>query len=138
MFDLQEDRQPRAHLEGNIIPVINMTFLLLLFFIVAGNFAENLNQEIYPPRSVSDVLTQPAVLELELMQNGTLFWEGEQTSVPAWADALRSQGLALPHKVRLRADGATPAKIFIPVLEDFKFLQISRVTLVTVNNGNVL
>ena len=138
MFNLQENQRRRAHLEGNMLPVISMTFLLLLFFIVAGTFAENFNQEIFPPRSASEVLTESVMVELELTREGALLWQGKRTSVPAWADRLRSEGLAIPSRVRIRADGATPAKVFIPVLEDLKYLQISRVALVTVNHDNPL
>ena len=138
MFDLQEETKPRAHLEGNIIPIINMTFLLLLFFIVAGNFAENMNQDIYPPQSLSETITEAAVVELQLTREGTLLWEGKETTVPAWAAGFRADGLTVPRKVRLRADGGTPAAVFIPVLEDLKYLQVSRVALVTVSDGSPL
>jgi biopolymer transport protein ExbD len=138
MFNLQENTKPRAHLDGNMLPVISMTFLLLLFFLVVGTFSENFNQEILPPRSASEIFTESAAVELELTRNGALLWQGKNTSVPAWAESLRSEGLAIPARVRLRADGATPASVFIPVLEDLKYLQISRVALITVNNDNPL
>lgn len=121
-----------------MLPVISMTFLLLLFFIVAGTFAEQFNQEILPPRSASEIFTESTIAELELTREGVLLWQGKTTSVPAWADSFRAEGLAIPTRVRLRADGATPAKIFIPVLEDLKYLRISRVAVVTVNHDNPL
>lgn len=138
MFNLQEDKRSNSHADGNMLPVINMTFLLLLFFIVVGSFAENLNREIFPPTSLSEVLAESGAVEMELTRDGVLIWEGKPTTVPAWADSFRVEGLALPRKVRLRADGGTPAAYFIPVLEDLKFLQISRVALVTMNDDGVL
>ncbi len=138
MFDLQEQKQSKAHLDGNMLPVINMTFLLLLFFIVVGSFSENLNQEILPPESISEVLTEATAVELDLSRSGVLSWEGKQTSIPAWAASYRADGLPLPRKVRLRADANTPAAHFIPVLEDLKFLKVQRVALVTIDNGKVL
>tara|TARA_R110000787_G_scaffold39789_5_gene99348 strand:+ start:2935 stop:3351 length:417 start_codon:yes stop_codon:yes gene_type:complete len=135
MFDLQREEKPKTHLEGNMLPVINMTFLLLLFFIVVGNFSEKLNQDIYPPQSVSEALTEAAVVELELTRQGALLWQGEVTTVPAWAQGFRAEGLTVPRKVRLRADGRVPATLFLPILEDLKALQVARVALVTVNEG---
>lgn len=38
MFDLQPEGRKPAHLEGNILPVINMTFLLLLFLLLSEPF----------------------------------------------------------------------------------------------------
>ena len=138
MFDLQESRKSKAHLEGNILPIINMTFLLLLFFIVVGSFSESFNQDIAPPESISEQLTESSPTELELTRDGVLSWDGKPTTVPAWADSYRADGLALPGKVRLRADANTPAAHFIPVLEDLKFLEISRVALVTIDRDKVL
>lgn len=138
MFDLQPERQKPAHLEGNILPVINMTFLLLLFFIVVGTFSESLNQDISPPHSLSEGLGDATTVELELTREGQLLWQGEVTTVPAWAEGFQTEGMALPRKVRLRADAQTPAAQFIPVLEDLKFLRIARVSLVTINDGDVL
>lgn len=138
MFDLQPEHRKPAHLEGNILPVINMTFLLLLFFIVVGTFSESLNRDISPPQSLSEALGEASAVELELTREGRLLWEGEETTVPAWAEGFRAEGMALPSKVRLRADANTPAAQFIPVLEDLKFLRVARVSLVTVNDGNVL
>ncbi len=121
-----------------MLPVINMTFLLLLFFLVVGTFSESFNQNISPPLSLSETLTEAGMVELELTREGVLLWQGDKTSVPEWADGFRADGLAIPSKVRLRADGGTPALYFIPILEDFKFLQVSRVALITLNNDNVL
>ena len=135
MFDLEGEKKPRAHLEGNMMPVINMTFLLLLFFIVAGNFADNISKDIYPPHSVSEALNEPSAAEFQLTRDGELLWDGQPTTIPAWADSFRADGLPVPRRVRLRADGATPAALILPVLDDLKFLQVSRVALVTVNDG---
>lgn len=137
MFDFEEQKPPRAHLEGNMIPVINMTFLLLLFFIVVGNFSENINQNIKPPRSLSESLREPTVEELQLTRDGSLLWLGDVTTVPAWARSYTDDGLPVPRKIRLLADARTPAAVFLPILEDLKQLQVSRVALVTVNEGNV-
>lgn len=137
MFDLQREEKPKTHLEGNMLPVINMTFLLLLFFIVVGHFSEKLNQDIYPPKSVSEALAESAIAELELTRQGALLWHGEVTTVPAWAQGLRAEGQAVPRKVRLRADGRIPATLFLPILEDLKTLQVLRVALVTINEDKV-
>ncbi|HBD10541.1 MAG TPA: hypothetical protein DCZ13_00245 [Porticoccaceae bacterium] len=138
MINLRENAAVTRHAEGNMIPVINMTFLLLLFFIVVGSFSENINQDISPPQSVTETMADPAVVEFELTREGQLLWQGEPTTVPAWAHGYRAEGLVLPGKVRLRADSDTPGAVFIPILDDFRFLHISRVALVTINRGDTL
>ena len=76
MINLRENAAVTRHAEGNMIPVINMTFLLLLFFIVVGSFSENINQDISPPQSVTETMADPAVVEFELTREGQLLWQG--------------------------------------------------------------
>ena len=81
MFDLGSEHDQKKRSDGNMLPVINMTFLLLLFFIVVGNFSETYMKDVAPPESSSEVLTQDAE-ELALTADGELWWRGEKTTLP--------------------------------------------------------
>ena len=133
MFNFSEATNSKPRLEGNMLPVINMTFLLLLFFIVVGNFSEFQNQDIFPPHSQSKISLPLEEMELLLTSNGTIMWENKEISIAAWAEALRKKGLEVPRKVRLRASGDIRAAVFLPVFEDLKAAQIRQIGLVTVN-----
>lgn len=118
--------------DDNMIPVINMTFLLLLFFIVAGSFYETFAKEILPPHSLSESPASSMVEEFVLMPGGALHWRGETTTVSRWHTDLQAAGETPPATVRVRADGDTPAALIIPLLDEFKQVSVSRVALVTV------
>ena len=137
MFNLGADEKPKKSPDGNMLPVINMTFLLVLFFIVVGNFSETFREDITPPQSSSDIIAEDTTPELALTKDGKLWWQEEETSVQQWAKSLQTQGEALPTRVRLRADGAIPAAIFIPIMDEFKRLKITRVALITVNTASM-
>lgn len=115
-----------------MIPVINMTFLLLLFFIVAGSFYETFAREILPPGSVSESKGSPVIEEFILKPDGQLLWRGVPTTVLQWQAAMQGGGEALPELVRLRADADTPSARVIPLLDEFKAVSVRRVALVTV------
>ncbi len=121
--------------EANIIPIINMTFLLLLFFMVAGTLTEAMRKDIFPPTSASAVPGQPDLQELLLTRDGKLLWQDQPVSVSEWARRLSAHGVAIPATVRLRADAATRAAVIIPLLAEFKALKIARVSLVTIHEA---
>jgi len=137
MFDLGSEHDRKKQSDDNMLPVINMTFLLLLFFIVVGNFSETYMKDVSPPESSSEMLTQKAE-ELSLSADGKLWWRGETTTPSNWANQLQAEGLPVPVRVSLRADGQTPASVIIPLIDELRLLKVTRVALVTVTNpGNL-
>jgi len=133
MFDLGSEHDKKKRTDDNMLPVINMTFLLLLFFIVVGNFSETYMKDVAPPESSSEVLTQKAE-ELALTADGELWWRGEKTTLSNWASQIQAEGQPVPVRVSLRADGQTPASIIIPLIDELRLLKVTRVALVTVNS----
>lgn len=136
MFNLGSEHDKKPQSDDNMLPVINMTFLLLLFFIVVGNFSETYMKDIAPPESSSMVLSAEAE-ELSLTADGKLWWRDETTTLANWANQLQAEGLPVPSRVSLRADGLTPASVIIPVIDELRLLKVTRVALVTVNNGGM-
>jgi biopolymer transport protein ExbD len=137
MFDLGSEHDKKKQSDDNMLPVINMTFLLLLFFIVVGNFSETYMKELAPPESSSEVLTEKAE-ELALTADGKLWWRGETTTVSNWASQIQAEGQPVPVRVSLRADGQTPASTIIPLIDELRLLNIKRVALITVNKSGTL
>ena len=132
MFDLGSEHDIKKQSDDNMLPVINMTFLLLLFFIVVGNFSETYMKDIAPPESSSQVMSQEAE-ELSLTADGKLWWRGETTTLSNWASQIQAEGQPVPVRVSLRADGQTPASVIIPLIDELRLLKVTRVALVTVN-----
>ena len=132
MFDLGSEHDRKKQSDDNMLPVINMTFLLLLFFIVVGNFSETYMKDIAPPESSSQVMSQEAE-ELSLTADGKLWWRGETTTLSNWASQIQAEGQPVPVRVSLRADGQTPASVIIPLIDELRLLKVTRVALVTVN-----
>jgi len=137
VFDLGSEHDKKKQSDDNMLPVINMTFLLLLFFIVVGNFSETYMKEVAPPESSSEVLTQKAE-ELALTADGKLWWRGDTTTLSNWASQIQAEGHPVPVRVSLRADGQTPASAIIPIIDELRLLKVQRVALVTVNKSGTL
>ena len=108
--------------EDGIIPLINIVFLLLVFFLLAGYIAPPEPADITPPISASapDDPAEPAVLHIgadgAVQNNGVIV-----PDLMAAITAIAGADSAAP--VIIRADQAAPAK---KVLEVASALQMAR------------
>lgn len=63
--------------DDNIIPMINIVFLLLIFFMIAGQIKNPVNGDIHLPRTSLGSATEPTQLTLELDSQHHLFLNRE-------------------------------------------------------------
>ncbi|MFT6986623.1 MAG: biopolymer transport protein ExbD [Psychromonas sp.] len=72
-------RQPAS--DDNLIPLINVVFLMLIFFMVAGQIQRSDPQKIDPPDSISEQAMQKQnTAELLVTQSGALYLDGKATT----------------------------------------------------------
>lgn len=76
-----ERRQTKLQIE-NTIPLINVVFLMLVFFLIAGTIAPRADGEISP---VISGLEQPSPPDeaISLRKDGTLFFQGSVLDITA-------------------------------------------------------
>lgn len=134
MIDL-EPRQEFRRRADNMLPAINVIFLLLLFFVVAGTLHEGFSRDISPPVSSSTASLRPVAAEFVLMPDGDLQLEGQPITVAGWAGRLHREGVPVPGAVRLRADAGEPAGRLVALLDAFREAGVVRVALVTLGAG---
>lgn len=106
--------------------MINVIFLLLLFFVVAGNL--NLNIDVSPPRADSEAPASPA-LQLVIDAAGRISFNGRELPVDAVAATVKDAGHVV--ELTITADAAVDAVLVARVLEALAGLEIDRVTLLT-------
>lgn len=135
MIDLDQGSHSRRRAD-NMLPAINVIFLLLLFFMVAGRVTEGFARNIFPPRSHSAAPLSPAVEEFVLSPGGgALQLDGRPVTVADWAAELARDGVPVPRAVRLRADAREPAGRIIALLDAFRDAGVARVGLVTLSEA---
>jgi biopolymer transport protein ExbD len=123
--------------EERILPLINVVFLLLIFFMLAGRLTDSGPFRVTPPQSTEAAAPQasagePRQATLLLAADGRLSLDGvmlEQSVLrAAMAERLvRNPGLA----VRLKADGAAEAAEVVAVMEILRDAGVARVQLFT-------
>ncbi len=120
--------------DERILPLINIVFLLLIFFMIAGRLTVTDPFDIEPARSASDgsdVRTEALVL---VDASGHLAFDGEVVTqavlVAEISERVRQVGNDLV--VRLKADGRADATSIVAVMELLRDAGVEKLKLLTV------
>ncbi|TVQ92883.1 MAG: biopolymer transporter ExbD [Chromatiaceae bacterium] len=142
--------QPRPRSEDHLIPLINVVFLMLIFFMVAGQLGVPDPFEVAPPTARDDAALLPAPVELLLAADGRLALAGELVSGDRLEDALLRAGVAAaaleadppagpgssagpdaPPPIVLKADAGVTAALLRETLERLRLAGLTELGLLT-------
>jgi biopolymer transport protein ExbD len=98
----------RSDVAINIAPLVDVVFLLVIFFAVSTTFLETAGLKLELPTSSSTAQREPLDLTILLAADGTLSFRGEQVSREQLVERLRGVLADAERKiVVLRADTST-------------------------------
>ena len=122
--------------DERILPLINVVFLLLIFFMLAGRFSASDPFEIEPPQSASEgAATERDILVL-VGADGQLALDGEVMDAAALgaavAERLSADGAG---RLWLKADGDADVNRVVEVMELLRDAGAERLRLLTVPGG---
>lgn len=120
-----------SSLDDKLIPLINIIFLLLIFFMIAGQISQPENPAISVPYSDSEKPLSATTALLELEEGGALKRNGENMSLEQLTHDLERGSLTSP--IKLKADKQVLAAELDKVLAELKRQGISTVTLYSQN-----
>ena len=121
--------------DERILPLINIVFLLLIFFMLAGRFSATDPFQITPPQSVSEGQAATQDLVVQMAADGRLAVNGmllDESALEAQV-AQRLSG-AEGVRVRLKADGGAAAVQVVAVMELLREAGVKRLQLLTVGS----
>jgi biopolymer transport protein ExbD len=125
-------RRRRVDEGQRVLPLINVVFLLLIFFMVAGKLAHSDAVHITPPVSDSENWMDDNNLQVLFAADGRIFLDGEAVPRAELTERLRSlSGNRADKTVRFKADGAAEATEVIDILERIRSARIDKVKLQT-------
>lgn len=118
--------------EERILPLINVVFLLLIFFMLAGQLSAVDPIVVEPPRSAGTGAVDPRDLVILLGPDGALAVDGTAIAADDLASALAT-ALAgdTARSVWLKADGGAEALEAIAVMEALRSAGLDRLQLLT-------
>ena len=127
---------PRQHSKKNeddsVLPLINIVFLLLIFFMIAGRLAVNDPFRIEPPHSNSDGKTKVNETVIALGEDGRLVFEGqliEESELEKLViERLQSNSET---QIQLKADANAEAVNVVEVMELLRSAGVKKLQLLT-------
>jgi len=102
----------------NIAPLVDVVFLLVIFFAVSTTFLETAGLELNLPTSSSSAESSPQEITVAVSSDGLVYLEGELMTEERLATELRDRLAARDEKlVLLRADEKTPHGTVVRIMD---------------------
>ncbi|AJD49163.1 ferric siderophore transport system inner membrane protein E [Isoalcanivorax pacificus W11-5] len=130
MNGMLSQQPPRRPAMEPALPLINVVFLLLVFFMVAGQISAD-KVTVEAPLSKSELAEESEGLMLTLDMQGQLTHAGEPVTLEGIAALLPDSDGETPPPVRLLADAGTRLQAMRPVLKALQQAGVEEVRLVT-------
>ena len=128
-LDLVQPSAGRSLSDDHMLPMINIVFLLLIFFMLVGAITKPADTDVLPPESASALIPEISEQELVINTNGDLLWNGQDITLSELAVSVIQ---APPEGVfSVKADASIAATDVIDVLDVLRSAGVSRVQLVT-------
>ena len=119
--------------DQEILPLINVVFLLLIFFMVAGRLEAGDPFAVDPPLSTEEDPAGEQTLVILLGADGRKAVNGALVSDANLETTIRRYlDIDMPVKVRIKADGRADAAQLLTVLELFRDAGVETVRLLTI------
>ncbi|WP_462321572.1 ExbD/TolR family protein [Halochromatium sp.] len=132
-------RQPRARNDDALIPLINVVFLMLIFFMIAGQITPPEVLLVEPPSSQQGRATRPERILLLMDAEGRVALDGERVPPAQLSqrlaarmtsmDAAQDGGDASRIGITLKADAAVTQGQLRQLLEQLRALGVERLQL---------
>lgn len=128
--------------DDNMVPLINVVFLMLVFFMVAGQIQKADPIPVMPPQSINDnrAATDPNI-EIVLGADNSLYVDDKLFVIDDVQAYLEQQFASAANKdgfwVQIKADGAISLEKLRPVFNQVRLAGLTKVSLATqLERGN--
>ncbi len=125
----RDHRKRRRNDDDRVLPLINVVFLLLIFFMVAGHLSATDPFTVTPPRSDTETTPEMGTHLILIDRQGRLALDGLPLTEAALLAAIGSSPTAT---VRIKADGAVDAIRVIALMERLRGAGLTDLQLLTV------
>lgn len=119
-------------LDLTVLPMVNVVFLLLIFFMLVGRVGPSEELEVVPPRSTSGQIESGQPLRVEINRGGVIALDGRIMDttelIVTVTDILRQDPAT---QLQLKADAGLDANRLIRIMETLRLLGVAKLTLVT-------
>jgi len=115
--------------EINMAPLIDMVFILLIFFLVTTSFVKQSAVEIQRPTAQSAEKKEKINLMIEVSENGTIFIEGKHMDIRSLPSRMKRFAAETPGgTVLIAADKHSQTGLIITILDQCRIAGIDNIS----------
>ncbi len=118
--------------EINLSPLIDMVFILLIFFMVSATFVKDMDLEINRPKASSSTVSSSKAIRIFIDKKGDVYLDGQP--VRSWVIQSRLRELlqmGISQTVLVVSDDSVPASKLIEVVDQARLAGAENVGVVT-------
>jgi len=126
-------KRPKVAVQLNIAPLIDIVFLLLIFFMLTSTFLKEQVVQLNLPESESGEVSNTEALRLTATEDNTIMLNGQSFTVLELKQELMSlrSSLAEDHPVLLRIDNASQVQLLVTIMESVQEAGFTNFSLAT-------
>ena len=119
--------------ELDLAPLLDVVFILLIFFIVTTVFVKETGVDVDKPTAVSTQQLQKTILLIAITKKGEVIYGGTNIGIKGIRSTLTQELRSRPKPLVIQADKSVPTDLLVQVIDQAKLAGITNVSIATVN-----
>jgi len=121
-------KKSREHKTESTIPLINIVFLMLIFFLVAGTITTPVSDRVQPPELKTLDVKMPEADLLQITRDGQIYWQSEAFVLDNLIAHFQKAGRS---ELKIMADRKFNAIKLVAILDRLRNAGVKNIKLVT-------
>ena len=117
--------------EIDLAPLLDVVFILLIFFIVTTVFVKETGVEVDKPNAVSSQQLQKSVFFIAITDTGQVMYAGTNIGVAGVRATLMQASRTQTRPLIIQADKSVPTELLVKVIDQAKLAGLSNISLAT-------
>ncbi len=127
-------RLEQQHTQGiDLSPLLDVVFILLIFFIVTTVFVKETGVKVDKPQAISAQKLEKTVVLLAITEAGEVYYDGANIGVAGVRGTVEQLQRNEPRPVVIQADQSVPTKLLLEVIDEAKLAGAETVNLAALN-----
>jgi len=129
---MEFERKRHSHAHMNIAPLVDVVFLLLLFFMLTSHLMQEPAIKIKLPESKTAEAQKDAVKTIYISKDGSIFFMDKRVHLNELQEAIKAVLKDVEHEfVRIKADRESDVGILVSVIDEVRLSGVRNYSIVT-------
>lgn len=130
---IEQKLEEAQHHHIDLAPMLDMVFILLIFFIVTSTFVREEGVDVEKPAAVTSQQLQRSVYLIAITAQGEVYYGGSNIGVEGTRATLLQLNRDNPRPLVIQADKRVPTELLVKVIDQAKLAGVESVNIATAN-----